>query len=268
MGNTLDNVHAEHLARKLDSGRFSARHLARSELTSLITTQPTPGGGILRVSTWRQLDGPPDAADWERALAIHNYLNRSGHGSSFPQTAVPLSGQSYDLLTIPYDSWVPVEIAVDEARYEFKRVTVEDSWLALGGIDDFEVAIAAYGYDPGRLELVKLTWPAGHSGGPVFQEAMGPFKIAPPRCPACGAEMEEYRFPPGPQAAVCGSCGHEVSVPRPVTRGRMYHWGYSSPYDPRRWLVPFLLIVGRRLVTRGRSPYSHSRRSRHDRELR
>ena len=109
----------------------------------------------MRVKTWRQLDESPAISDTKRALAILNYLNGIGASGSFPRRPVRLATQTYDLPTVPDDAWASVEIVVDDVPYDRKGVRVDDSWLALGIMEDFVVAIEAHGYDPDRLELVR-----------------------------------------------------------------------------------------------------------------
>jgi hypothetical protein len=240
VGNAPDSVRAE-----------------RVWMTLLSTTQPSPNGGRLRVTTWRVLVDPPETTEMHRAVAIFNYLNRSGRVSFFPHGEVrfPGSGRRYRLPSVPDDAWRPYKVAIDANGYNFKRVTFDDSWLALGIVDDFEVAIEAYGYDPLRLDLVRIDRVANRGGLASARggEAafLGPLKVVAPRCPACGTELEEYRFGGGRDTVVCGSCEHIVRAARPATV-RSYRFGYSSPYDPRRWLALLLTIERRWAVTKSR----------------
>jgi hypothetical protein len=151
--------------RSKNARRWGLCRFVGGVVTSLHTTQPTPGGGELEVTSQRRRTDIPIEAGWDRALMIHNFLNRSGHATDDARVArreVALCpGQSYPLLSVSEDAWIPCRILINGEPEDFERTTIGDHWLALGTVDDVEVAIAGHSFDPHRLELVRLDCLAG-----------------------------------------------------------------------------------------------------------
>jgi len=130
--------------------------------SSLSTTQGTPGGGTLRFTSQRPSGDGID--EHRRALLVHNFLASCGLADDqrVERRQVTLApALSPDLLSVPGDAWSPFGIRVDGEPHDFERVTVGDHWLAIGLIDDADVAIEGHSFDPEPLDLVRLDRPAG-----------------------------------------------------------------------------------------------------------
>jgi hypothetical protein len=151
--------------RPKKTGLLGLRRFGAGAVTSLDTTQPTPGSGELRVTSQRRRRDIDIGADFDRALMIHNFLNRSGliaNDARVARREVALRpGQTYPLLTVSEDAWTPFQIVINGEPQDFERTMIGDHWLALGTVDDVDVAIAGHSFDPDRLELVRLDHPAG-----------------------------------------------------------------------------------------------------------
>ncbi|MGD0084769.1 MAG: hypothetical protein ABSD78_16485 [Acidimicrobiales bacterium] len=148
------------------AGPFGLRRFGDGAVTSLHTTQRTPGGGELRVTSERSRNDVERESDGpERALMIHNFLAFLGLPADHAGVAlreVPFSpGRTWPLLTVSEDAWRPCEIVIDGEPHEFERITIGDHWLAIGTVDDVDIAVEGHGFDPDRLELVRLDRPAG-----------------------------------------------------------------------------------------------------------
>jgi hypothetical protein len=129
--------------------------------SSLSTTQGTPGGGTLRFTSQRPSGEGID--EHRRALLVHNFVASCGLAQDQlveRHNVTLLPGLSHDLLSVPGDAWSPHQVRVDGERYDFERATIGDHWLAIGLIDDAEVAIEGHSFDPEPLDLVRLDRPA------------------------------------------------------------------------------------------------------------
>lgn len=142
------------------AGLLRLRRVARGGVTQLCTTQPTPGGGELRITSERRRPDVETApAGRERVLMIHNFLARSGISGDarVERREIELSpGMSYRLLTVSEDAWTPFRFVVDGEPQDSERITLGYNWLAIGTVADVAVAIEGHHFDPDRLELVRL----------------------------------------------------------------------------------------------------------------
>jgi hypothetical protein len=150
--------------RHKKAGILGLRRFAAGTVTSLHTTQPTPGSGELRVTSQRRRHDIQIEGDFERALMIHNFLARLAFGAADTRVALRevalRPGQTSPLLTVSEDAWTPFQILINGEPQDFERTTIGDHWLAIGTVDDVDVAIAGHSFDPDGLELVRLDRPA------------------------------------------------------------------------------------------------------------
>ena len=142
------------------AGPLRLRRVAYGGVKSLCTTQPTPGGGELRITSERRLPDIETAPEGgERVLMIHNFLARVGISGDarVERREIELSpGMSYPLFTVSEDAWMSFRFVVDGKPQDSERITLGDDWLALGAVDDVAVAIEGHHFDTDRLELVRL----------------------------------------------------------------------------------------------------------------
>jgi hypothetical protein len=147
------------------SGPLGLRRHRDTVPTSLRTLQRIPGGGEVAITSERRhSDGGPRPGVAESRLAVHNFLAHAelaDHPLVEKRDRTFSPGTTHSLLCVRDDAWFTSPVVIDNAPTNFERVTIDEHWLALGAVEDADIAIEGHRYDPSVLELVRLDRPVG-----------------------------------------------------------------------------------------------------------
>ncbi len=136
-------------------GSSGRRGPGQGTVTSLSTSQRTAGGGHVRCTSERRPGSDSDGR--QRAMLVHNFLARAGlvDDPRLERREVNFGGtRTHEVMSVPADLWRPFVVVIDGERHEFSRVTLGEDWLAIGALDDLDLAIEGHAFDADPLELV------------------------------------------------------------------------------------------------------------------
>lgn len=138
-------------------GALGRRRASGVVVSSLSTSQRTPGGGQVRFTSYRHGSGT-ELDERQRAMLVHHFLTGAGVVDDDPRVErceVSFTPSvSRQLIRVPDDAWSRYVVRVDGQQHPFKRVTFGEHWLALGVVNDVDLAIEGHGFDADPLELV------------------------------------------------------------------------------------------------------------------
>jgi hypothetical protein len=143
--------------------RRGGRRRADAVASSLCTTRRTADGGELRITSQRRHD-QLDRDDVQRAFVVHNFLARAGlaNDDRVERRDVTFgTAMTQRLLAVPDDTWTPFSVVIDGTRQDFEPVVIDGHWLAIGIVEETDVAVEAHGVNVEPFELVRLDRPAG-----------------------------------------------------------------------------------------------------------
>lgn len=141
-------------------GAFARRRPSAVTIPLASTSQRVPGSGQVRITSQPRCGDMPD--ERERALRVHGVLAGAGlaehPGVELREIAIKPQ-PAHPLMAVRDDAWLSCVVVVEGEPIDFKRVTFDDHWLALGSVGEFYVTIESHGYDATPLELVRLKRP-------------------------------------------------------------------------------------------------------------